>query len=771
MNYSPKGFRPIAATFDIRNFIDLLEPAKEKGRYICPACNGNNFTFNTESGAYQCFSGCENRAIRDAIAPLTPERRSAYQREKSRPKSAKEIAREKDAIATSKAWELEQRAIELALRFDPPYVTEAKLQNEIEAWAQQHGHNPFTARKLLKEAIEKQSPKGEGDSEISNLQAEIDRLQSEDLSESELEAKLLDLASRFSKQPKDVRRLYDLKQLERDRLETADDRKADVDKLLKMGRNRLKLLSFLAPTLAKPLEAISDYIGVAPAGMLFTLLPTAASLCKVGTRLELIEATDFYALPILYTGLVAESGSAKSPSQKTILKPLFALQSDADKDFQHRMGDYEKAKASYRSDPSGEEPPVEPTAIEYFTSDVTREGLALIQSKQPDQGILGYLDELSAVVSQQGQYKGGKGSDREALLSGRDGSPIKVNRASGKRISVPQSAYSITGTTQPSTLKDLMGDMSDGTGQWARFLWCILPLQRSPYPENAVNYDVAELLTGLYRQIESLPPATYQMSPEAKRLYINWYNELDVLKVEESKGALRSVYQKMKGDTGVLALLGHIINSAVIKKAPDLFVSDQTMKAAIELAKFCISQVKLIHAMGDEENGELSPIMAKAIEYSQRKGWVTPRELQTGVRSLKGMKINGIRNLLQELCRMGYGSLEGSGARMRWNASPPEKSVDSFVDTSERDVDNFVDSVDTHQQESERSHSKDSSHKENQLVDDVDNVDTSLDKLDLRGIPENDCLNLLELWKEAETDQERHALREVVDQMRSREVV
>jgi CRISPR-associated protein Cmr3 len=766
MNYSPKGFCSTDAKFDIRNFIDLLEPAKEKGRYICPACSGNNFTFNAESGAYQCFSGCENRAIRDAIAPLTPERRSAYQREKSRPKSAKEIAREKDAIATSKAWELEQRAIELTLRFDPPYVTEAKLQNEIEAWAQQHGHNPFTARKLLKEAIEKQSPKGENDSEISNLQAEIDRLQSEDLSESELEAKLLDLASRFSKQPKDVRRLYDLKQSERDRLETTEDRKADVDKLLRMGCNRLKLSSFLAPALAKPLEAISDYIGVAPAAMLFTLLPTAASLCKVGTRLELIESTDFYALPILYTGLVAESGSAKSPSQKTILKPLFAMQAEADQDFQLRMGGYEKAKANYRSDPDSDESPVEPTAIEYYTSDVTREGLALIQSKQPDRGILGYLDELSAVVSQQGQYKGGKGSDREALLSGRDGSPIKVNRASGRRISVAQSAYSITGTTQPSTLKELMGDMSDGTGQWARFLWCILPLQPSPYPENAAKYDISEILTGLYRRVEALPPETYRMSPEARRLYIDWYNQLDRLKLEEPKAALRSVYQKMKGDTGVLALLGHIINgSLTVGQTPDLSISEKTMKAAIALSKFCISQVKLIHAMGAEESGELSPIMAKVIEFSRRKGWVTPRDLQTGVRSLKGMKINGIRDLLQELCRMGYGLLEGSGAQIRWNTSPPEKSVDGFVDTSKRDVDGSVDSVDTHKQEPELPHSKDSSHKETRPVDNVDDVDNSLDKLDLRGIPENDRLNLLELWKEAETDQERCVLREVVDQM------
>lgn len=55
--------------FDIRNFIDAITPTEHKGRYICPVCNGNNFTINEETGAYQCWSGCDVRDIREAVSP------------------------------------------------------------------------------------------------------------------------------------------------------------------------------------------------------------------------------------------------------------------------------------------------------------------------------------------------------------------------------------------------------------------------------------------------------------------------------------------------------------------------------------------------------------------------------------------------------------------------------------------------------------------------------------------------------------------------------
>ncbi len=55
--------------FDIRNLTDRLEPAKEKGKYICPVCEGHNLSIDEKSGKYQCFNGCECKDIREAIRP------------------------------------------------------------------------------------------------------------------------------------------------------------------------------------------------------------------------------------------------------------------------------------------------------------------------------------------------------------------------------------------------------------------------------------------------------------------------------------------------------------------------------------------------------------------------------------------------------------------------------------------------------------------------------------------------------------------------------
>jgi len=59
-------------TFSILDFLDLLEPSKG-GKYLCPACGGNDFSVNKDNGAYTCWhdSSAPHRAeIRDALAPM-----------------------------------------------------------------------------------------------------------------------------------------------------------------------------------------------------------------------------------------------------------------------------------------------------------------------------------------------------------------------------------------------------------------------------------------------------------------------------------------------------------------------------------------------------------------------------------------------------------------------------------------------------------------------------------------------------------------------------
>jgi len=57
------------ASFDIRNFLQQLEPSKAKDKFICPVCGGNDLSIVPETGKYRCFNGCECKHVREAIKP------------------------------------------------------------------------------------------------------------------------------------------------------------------------------------------------------------------------------------------------------------------------------------------------------------------------------------------------------------------------------------------------------------------------------------------------------------------------------------------------------------------------------------------------------------------------------------------------------------------------------------------------------------------------------------------------------------------------------
>ncbi len=155
--------------------------------------------------------------------------------------------------------------------------------------------------------------------------------------------------------------------------------------------------------------------------------------------------------------------------------------------------------------------------------------------------------------------------------------------ASGLRISLPRTSLSLTGTIQPDILREMMGDCSDASGQWARFLWCLLPLKPAPFPRRTVRHDVSERLYGVYQQLEGLTAQCYRLSPEAKALFADWYDQLDQLRVTETHPGLQAVYSKMQGYTGRLALILHCLNAAVEGRLPTHAVEASQMQAAIKL--------------------------------------------------------------------------------------------------------------------------------------------------------------------------------------------
>jgi putative DNA primase/helicase len=87
-------------SFDIRNHLDKLEPAKGKNKYTCPVCGGCNLSVAPKTGAYQCWSGgCSMAEIKEAIRPLAEflaEREEERKKEKPVPQVKKPRTKKKE---------------------------------------------------------------------------------------------------------------------------------------------------------------------------------------------------------------------------------------------------------------------------------------------------------------------------------------------------------------------------------------------------------------------------------------------------------------------------------------------------------------------------------------------------------------------------------------------------------------------------------------------------------------------------------------------------
>jgi hypothetical protein len=60
--------------FSILDHLESIEKSDAPGKFVCPACGGNDFTINQKNGAFNCWhdpSPAHRAEIRDALAPLT----------------------------------------------------------------------------------------------------------------------------------------------------------------------------------------------------------------------------------------------------------------------------------------------------------------------------------------------------------------------------------------------------------------------------------------------------------------------------------------------------------------------------------------------------------------------------------------------------------------------------------------------------------------------------------------------------------------------------
>ena len=439
---------------------------------------------------------------------------------------------------------------------------------------------------------------------------------------------------------------------------------------------RLDLDRVLPPELAVPLTKLAGWMHLRPESFLTAMLAASGSLFKNGTFLNLCPETSFLITPNLYVALVAESSQRKSPLLKSMVsRPLNFLNTQAKDEHSAALRRWESEYGEKENDPDTPKKPER--KLHYFTK-TTGEAILRQVSRVADTGMTWISDELPALIKGQNQYRSGRGSDKEDLLSYYDGTGGQVLRASGLQDDVETFNLSIVGGIQPRILQELLGDCEDPGGEWARFFFVNQPLVAGKLPETGASLDINGLLIWLYQQIHDLQPQTYYLSGEARRYFKAVYDRCEQIRVdEEPRMAMRSVWGKVPGRIGKIALILHAIEAICRGQLPATAIEVETIKRAVKLAHFSVRQIESLYLQFQDCGRNPSAQMMAVLELAEkRQGTLSPSDVSRfGDRGLRRLKAPDVKEIFRQLEEMGYGSVVSKGNSTKFSLALNDDST------------------------------------------------------------------------------------------------
>jgi hypothetical protein len=498
----------------------------------------------------------------------------------------------------------------------------------------------------------------------SELEGEIEELLDSDLKKSQLQVKISELAQKYRINSADVWKVYREQEQEQEQEADRPDVATEIEKLLSAHKSSLLLTEVLPVGLAQPIEKLAAMLNLRSECYLAALLTQVASLFKVGTETVLRRDTDWRCVPNYFAGIVAEVSQLKTPIPKAIIdRPMRVLRERAQKEFEQAEANYETElnnwKAAKKEDDRGPAPKPPRQRI-YSFDKTTGEGIIYQQAEFPDQAMMYFCDELAGVFKSGNQYRGGKGSDEEDMLSFWNGTGTTVLRALGVRASVEAVGLSIFGTIQPDVLAGLLKDCSDSNGKFARFDFVLQPLAVPNLPEDdSGRFDLTPMLTDIYQRIDNLPAICFEFDREAKtyhRIFTLACHERRVNR--EPKQGLRGALGKMPEKVGKLATIIHALTCVFNNQQVTNQIPRSAVEAAVKFVKFAADQVASLYTEFSDRSA-LAPNLTKILLAAERKGGtITIRETRENLFHTKQRPTTQtVREWFSELQGMKYGEV------------------------------------------------------------------------------------------------------------------
>jgi len=437
--------------------------------------------------------------------------------------------------------------------------------------------------------------------------------------------------------------------------EEVEDLAAEVGELAQLDRT--SGLTLLPKDLDTPLRRIAEGLGLPVEAYYLVLLCVAAGLIPSQTRLEIDPRFQFAVPPILWGGLVGETGSGKSHIINTLTQPLKDLQAEYSIRYQHRLEEYKTALREWEKKRKGEEagdPPERPNPTSLYASDYTLEAIAQILGHQPDRALLVSPDELTAFLRSMDAYRR-KGADRAHWLSLYNGDALKSDRKTSDQIFVRYTSVSIVGGIQPSILqKAWQEDQDSGDGLWPRFAWVRVPLVPEPDTCDGPVHNPRRLLETVYRRLQALPPQQHELDEEGRRLWNEWKRELNGSLLSEPNERIRATLPKTKERAARIALILHWLDAACAGVTPSKVIPASTLARAIEFTRWLQNQARLLYGELGESSSPEASFVLRFVGRFKGCGPISMKQCRNWWSGRRKPPMKEIRNFVDGVVQMGY---------------------------------------------------------------------------------------------------------------------
>lgn len=372
------------------------------------------------------------------------------------------------------------------------------------------------------------------------------------------------------------------------------------------------LASFTAET-ASAIDCDPAYVGLP--------LLTAAG-AAIGTTRRLQLKHNYAAPPILWTVIVGESGTSKSPALRSVLEHVKGRErrlreehAAERRDYDLAIETYEKERSAWRNDKKATtdppERPVEPASRRALVTETTVEALAVKLADNP-RGLLLARDELSGWLNGLDRYankSGGGGSDEAFYLSCYNAESHAVDRRTGDRreIYVAQAALWVCGSIQPTILARALGRERRESGLLARLLLVAPPPRPAKWSEAEVSFFVRQSCHDVLDRLYELEPDAddegrpesrlVRLNTDAKRAYVAWHDRHADEAVELSTDDLKAAWSKLRETVARVALVFHEVRLAAGDAVEADYVDAETMDRAIRYVEWQKHELRHCYAL------------------------------------------------------------------------------------------------------------------------------------------------------------------------------